>query len=95
MICQQYGGVSEQWCATVLPYVWECGGRAAGALATLVARACGDQPWWGERLADTLVAAFAQYDAPPSALDRYRPSPLHMHRTHTCTRTYLPFEAKR
>ncbi|CAB3246353.1 unnamed protein product [Arctia plantaginis] len=66
----QYSGVSEQWCGTVLPGVWECGGRAAGALATLVARACGDRPWWGEHLADTLVSAFAQYDAPPSALDR-------------------------
>ncbi|XP_075983137.1 BIR repeat containing ubiquitin-conjugating enzyme isoform X3 [Anticarsia gemmatalis] len=66
----QYACVTQEWCGAVLPGVWELGGRAAAALATLLARAAGAAPWWGEHLADTLTAAFAHYDAPPTALDR-------------------------
>ncbi|KAJ8724125.1 hypothetical protein PYW07_008105 [Mythimna separata] len=66
----QYEDVSRSWCSTVLPLVWEWGGRGAGALATLVARACGAAPWWGAHLADTLTTAFAAYDAPPTSLDK-------------------------
>uniref|UniRef100_A0A2A4K910 UBC core domain-containing protein n=1 Tax=Heliothis virescens TaxID=7102 RepID=A0A2A4K910_HELVI len=54
-------------CVTVLPLVWEW-----GALATLVARACGAAAWWGTLLADTLTGAFALYDAPPTSLDNAR-----------------------
>ncbi|XP_047034012.1 baculoviral IAP repeat-containing protein 6 isoform X2 [Helicoverpa zea] len=66
----QYAEVSQSWCATVLPLVWEWGGRGAGALATLLARAAGAAPWWGALLADTLTNAFALYDAPPTSLDK-------------------------
>ncbi|PZC74551.1 hypothetical protein B5X24_HaOG207685 [Helicoverpa armigera] len=66
----QYEDVSQSWCATVLPLVWEWGGRGAGALATLLARAAGAAPWWGALLADTLTNAFALYDAPPTSLDK-------------------------
>ncbi|XP_049878015.1 baculoviral IAP repeat-containing protein 6 isoform X2 [Pectinophora gossypiella] len=66
----QYGEVSLEWCSTVSPLVWEWGGGVAAALATLLARACGQHSWWGPHLADTLTQAFASVDAPPSALDR-------------------------
>lgn len=67
---QQYAEVPREWCSTVLPLVWEWGGRGAGALATLAARACGAASWWGAHLADTLTDAFAVYDAPPTSLDK-------------------------
>ncbi|XP_026725777.1 LOW QUALITY PROTEIN: baculoviral IAP repeat-containing protein 6-like [Trichoplusia ni] len=66
----QYAEVGRSWCVTVLPLVWEWGGRGAGALATLVARVCGAAAWWGAHLADTLTASFAAYDAPPTSLDK-------------------------
>ncbi|XP_028176769.1 baculoviral IAP repeat-containing protein 6-like [Ostrinia furnacalis] len=62
--------VTLEWCKAVCPVSWEWGGRAGAALATLAARLCGAAGWWGPYLADTLVAALQDADAPPRALDR-------------------------
>ncbi|XP_037876101.1 survivin-1 isoform X3 [Bombyx mori] len=66
----QYEEVTLEWCQKVTPMLWEWSGRNAGALASLLARACGAAPWWGPHVADTLTDAFGAYDAPPIALDR-------------------------
>ncbi|KOB77776.1 putative survivin, partial [Operophtera brumata] len=66
----QYPDVSRDWCSTVTPLVWQCGGSTAGALATLVARVCGSERWWGDALASALTGAFAASFAPPTPLDR-------------------------
>ncbi|XP_063387363.1 baculoviral IAP repeat-containing protein 6 [Cydia fagiglandana] len=66
----QHQEVSLEWCQVVSGLLWEWGGRGAAALATLLARLCGGQDWWGPHLADTLTTAFSAADAPPAALDR-------------------------
>ncbi|XP_068618996.1 baculoviral IAP repeat-containing protein 6 isoform X2 [Battus philenor] len=66
----QYPTVTSEWWSRVSPLLWAWCARSAAALGTLLARVCGPERWWGERLADALADAFSAHDSPPRSLDR-------------------------